>query len=44
MAVNNSIQVGPLVLLLEMFVMPENIMKRPVLVISNHEYKEGREK
>jgi len=29
-AVNNSITVGPLVLLLLMFVITENIMKRPV--------------
>jgi hypothetical protein len=29
-AVNNSIKVGPLVSLLEMFVITENIMKRPV--------------
>ena len=31
-AVNNSIKVGPLVFLLEMFVIRENIMKRPVYV------------
>jgi hypothetical protein len=31
MAVNNSIKVGPLVFLLQMFVITENIMKRPVL-------------
>ena len=30
-AVNNSIKVGPLVFLLQMFVITENIMKRPVL-------------
>jgi len=30
-AVNNSIKVGPLVFLLEMFVITENIMKHPVL-------------
>ena len=30
MAVNNSIKVGPLVFLLWMFVITENIMKRPV--------------
>jgi len=29
-AVNNSIKVGPLVFLLQMFVMTENIMKCPV--------------
>jgi len=29
-AVNNSIKVGPLVFLLQMFVTTENIMKRPV--------------
>jgi len=29
-AVNNSIKVGPLVFLLEMFVITENIMKHPV--------------
>jgi len=29
-AVNNSIKVGPLVFLLQMFVITENIMKRPV--------------
>jgi hypothetical protein len=29
-AVNNSIKVGPLVFLLKMFVIAENIMKRPV--------------
>ena len=31
-AVNNSIKVGPLVFLLKMFVIMENIMKRPVFV------------
>jgi len=30
-AVNNSIKVGHLVFLLEMFVITENIMKHPVL-------------
>ena len=30
-AVNNSIKLGPLVFLLYMFVITENIMKRPVL-------------
>ena len=30
MAVKNSIKVGPLVFLLQMFVTTENIMKRPV--------------
>ena len=30
MAVNSSIKVGPSVLLLQMFVIKENIMKRPV--------------
>jgi len=37
--VNNSIKVGPLVFLLEMFVITENIMKHPVLlkfVVSNN--------
>ena len=29
-AVNNSMKVGPLVFLLQMFVITENIMKRPV--------------
>ena len=29
-AVNNSMNVGPLVFLLQMFVITENIMKRPV--------------
>jgi len=33
-AVNNSIKVGPLVLLLHMFVITENIMKRPVFWFS----------
>jgi len=33
-AVNNSIKVGPLVFLLQMFVITENIMKRPVYTIS----------
>ena len=32
MAVNNSIKIGPLVFLLQMFVITENIMKRPVCV------------
>jgi hypothetical protein len=32
MAVNNSIKVGPLVFLLLMFVITENIMKRPVFL------------
>jgi hypothetical protein len=32
-AVNNSIKVGPLVFLLQMFVITENIMKRPVLFL-----------
>ena len=32
MAVNNSIKVGPLVFLLQMFVITENIMKRPVFL------------
>ena len=31
-AVNNSIKVGPLVFLLQMFVITENIMKRPVYI------------
>jgi len=30
MAVNNSIKVGPLIFLLQMFVIAANIMKRPV--------------
>jgi hypothetical protein len=29
-AVNNSIKVGPLLFLLQMFLLTENIMKRPV--------------
>jgi len=29
-AVNNSIKVGPLLFLLQLFVITENIMKRPV--------------
>ena len=29
-AVNNSFKVGPLVFLLQMFVIKENIMKRPI--------------
>jgi len=33
-AVNNSIKVGPLVFLLQMFVITENIMKRPVYIFS----------
>jgi hypothetical protein len=32
-AVHNSIKVGPLVILLQMFVITENIMKRPVELI-----------
>ena len=35
-AVNNSIKVGPLVVLLQMFVIAENIMKRLVLGYSNN--------
>ena len=31
-AVNNSIKVGPLAFLLQMFVITENIMKRPVQI------------
>jgi hypothetical protein len=31
-AVNNSIKVGPLVFLLKIFVITENVMKRPVLL------------
>jgi hypothetical protein len=31
-AVNNSIKVGPLVLLLQMFIVTGNIIKRPVFV------------
>ena len=38
MALNNSIKVGPLVFLLNMFVIAENIMKRPVFV-----FKKGAE-
>jgi len=34
-AVKNSIKVGPLVFLLEMFVITENIMKCPVLYLQN---------
>jgi hypothetical protein len=34
-AVNNSIKVGPLVFLLYMFVITENIMKSPVYVLWN---------
>jgi len=30
MAVNNSIKVGPLIFLLQMFIIAANIMKRPV--------------
>jgi hypothetical protein len=31
-AVNNSIRIGPLVFLLQIFVIKDNIMKRPVLL------------
>ena len=33
-AVKNSIKVGPLVFLLQMFVITENIMKHPVYIFS----------
>jgi hypothetical protein len=36
-AVNNSIKVGPLVFLLQMFVIMENMMKHPVYVVSVRE-------
>ena len=38
-AVKNSIKVGPLVFLLQIFVITENSMKRPVF--SNHSSKEN---
>jgi len=34
-AVNNSIKVDPLVFLLSMFVITENIMKRPVYIYTS---------
>ena len=37
-AVNNSIKVGPLVFLLYMFVITENIMKLPVFVITLYDF------
>jgi len=36
-AVNNSIKVGPLIFLLQMFVITENIMKRPVCKLLRNE-------
>jgi hypothetical protein len=38
-AVKNSIKVGPLIFLLQMFVITENIMKRPVLQHSKNSFQ-----
>jgi len=38
LAVNNSIKLGLLVFLLQMFVITENIMKRPVLFCTSNKY------